>query len=83
MANDVLQRPMWTGEPKDLGELFILRKNGREAACKLLTHVFGWECRLYIGQQEEIVQTEVCRDQAAVFSTGEKWKAALQTKGWA
>jgi hypothetical protein len=82
MPLEVLQRPIWTGEPKELGELFILRKNGREAVCKLLTHQFGWECRLYVGQQEEIVQSQVCRTEDQVFTTGETWKAALQEKGW-
>jgi hypothetical protein len=29
------------GSPIDLGELFILKKNGREATCKLRSHQFG------------------------------------------
>ena len=82
MPLEVLQRPIWTGEPKDLGELFTLRKDGREAVCKLVTHLFGWECRLYIGQHEEIVQSQVCRTDDEVLTTGETWKAALQKRGW-
>jgi hypothetical protein len=82
MPINVLQRPTWTGEPRDLGESFILRKNGREAVCKLLTHQFGWECRLFVGQQEEVVQTQVCRSEEEVFTMGEKWKTALQEKDW-
>jgi len=29
-AVDVLQRPNWYGQPVELGELFILKKNRRE-----------------------------------------------------
>lgn len=59
----VLQRPNWYGSPVDLGELFIVKKNGREATCKLRSHQFGWELRLFIGTQTEVVQTQVCRSQ--------------------
>lgn len=62
-AVQVLQRPHWSGTPVDVGELFILHKNRREAKCLLLRHQFGWELRLVIGSQLEIVQTQVCRSQ--------------------
>lgn len=79
---NVLQRPDWHGSPVDLGELFVLRKNRREAVCKLLSHQFGWECRLYIGQPENIVQTQVCRSQQEGLTLGEAWRTALEVKGW-
>lgn len=82
MPPEVLQRFVWTGEPRDLGDLFTLEKSGRRAVCKLISHQFGWECRLFIGQQEEVVQTQVCRTEADVFDTTENWKAAFQEKGW-
>ena len=78
----VLQRADWYGSPVDLGELFIARKNGREATCKLRTHQFGWELLLFVGAQTEVVQTQVCRSQDEVLDTGEQWKAALREKGW-
>jgi hypothetical protein len=78
----VLQRPDWHGSPIDLGELFILKKNGREATCKLRSHQFGWELLLFCGRQIEVVQTQVCRSQDDVLTTGEQWKAAMQAKGW-
>src|SRR5690349_12503058 len=62
---DVLQRPNWYGQPVELGELFILKKDGREATCRLRSHQFGWELRLFIGR-DEIVQTQVCRNQDEV-----------------
>jgi hypothetical protein len=38
--------------------------------------------RLLAGAQLEPVQTQVCRTQEEVFSTGERWKAAMMEKGW-
>ena len=58
---EVLQRFDWHGSPIDLGELFIVKKNGREAVCKLRSHQFGWELLLFVGRQLEIVQSQVCR----------------------
>jgi hypothetical protein len=75
------QRPHWHGTPHELGELFILHKNRREARAQLLTHQLGWEVRLLIGAQLEVVQTQVCRTQDDVFTTGEQWKAAMIVKG--
>jgi hypothetical protein len=77
----VLQRPDWHGSPIELGELFILKKNGREATCKLRSHQFGWELLLFVGQQLEVVQSQVCRSQDDVLTTGEQWKAAMIVKG--
>ena len=37
---------------------------------------------LLIGGQLEVVQTQVCRDQEEVLTTGEQWKAALAEEGW-
>lgn len=79
---DVLQRPEWYGSSVDLGELFILTKNRRQARCLLRTHQFGWELRLFVGTQQELVQSQVCRAQEEVLSTGEQWKAAMGEKGW-
>jgi hypothetical protein len=62
------------GHPKEQGELFFLRKGGhRTAVCKLFSHQFGWKCRLLVGR--ELVQSQVCRSQEEVVSTGEQWKA--------
>ncbi len=79
---EILQRPNWYGSPVDLGELFIVRKNRREALCKLRTHQFGWELVLLVGSQDEIVQSQVCPSQEEVLTTGEEWQAAMIEKGW-
>ena len=78
----VPQRPDWHGSPANLGELFILHKNRREAECQIQSHQIGWELRLIIGSQLEIVQTQVCRTQDEVLTTSEQWKAAMTEKGW-
>jgi hypothetical protein len=79
---DVLQRPDWYGSPIELGELFILTKDRRTARCNLRSHQFGWELRRFIGSQDDVVQTQVCRSQEEVLTTGEQWKAAMIEKGW-
>jgi hypothetical protein len=79
----VLQRPDWHGSPVDLGELFILKKNGREATFKLRSHQFGWELLSYVGRQLEVVQSQVCHSQDEVLTTGEEWNTAMIEKGWA
>ena len=77
----VLQRPDWHGTPLELGDLFRLKKNRRETRAAIFTHQLGWELRLLVGAQLEVVQSQVCKDQEAVLSTGEKWKAAMVERG--
>jgi len=67
----LLRRLDWHGSPIELGELFIMRKNGREATCKLRSHQFGWELLLVVGRRLEVVQSQVCRTQDDVLTTGE------------
>jgi hypothetical protein len=82
---DVLQRPQWYGQPKELGDLFRLTKGSRVAKAVIVTHQFGSEVRLFIGTRLEIeaVQSRVCRTEDEVFTTAENWRAAMCAKGWA
>ena len=82
MPPHVLQRADWHGTAKELGELFVLQKDRRLARAALFTHQLGWEVRLLVGSQLEVVQTQVCKTQDDVLSTGERWKGALLEKGW-
>ena len=82
MPPQILQRVNWHGTAIGLGELFILHKNRREAKAVLFTHQLGWEVRLIIGAQAEVAQTQVCRTQEEVFSTGEAWRQGMIEKGW-
>ena len=79
---DVLQRHDWRGCPVHLGELFTLTKNKRKTRCVLQTHPLGWELRLFVNSQLDIVQSHVCRTQDEVLTTGEQWKTAMVEKGW-
>jgi hypothetical protein len=62
--------PHLAWHPIELGDLFRLTKNRREARAALFTHQLGWEVRLLVGSQLEFVQTQVCRDQEEVLRTG-------------
>jgi hypothetical protein len=62
--------------------LFIVKKNRRQAKCLICSHQLGWELRPVIGSQLEIVQTQVCRSQEDVLTTGEQWKAGMLENGW-
>lgn len=77
-----LQRLVWNGTAIDLGEVFILKKVTKRAVCKLVSHPFGWELRLYVGSADDIIQTQVCRTEDEVLTTGETWKAKMTEKGW-
>ena len=82
MPLQILQRPDWHGTAKELGDVFVLHKDRRDARAVIFTHQLGWEVRLLIGAQAEAVQTQVCRSQEEVFTTGEQWKVAMSAKGW-
>ena len=82
MPFQVLQRPDWHGIPIELFDLFRLPKDRREARATLFTHQLAWELRLLVGSQLEVVQTQVCRDQEEVLTTGDRWKQAMIEMGW-
>jgi hypothetical protein len=60
MPLEVLQRFTSNGTAREIGDLFRLHKNRREARAVIFSHVFGWEVRLLVGSQREVVQTQVC-----------------------
>jgi hypothetical protein len=62
-----------------LGDAWTLRKGTKVARCVLVSHQFGWELRLIVG---ELLRSQVCRSSEEILSTGELWKAAMMTKGW-
>jgi hypothetical protein len=62
--------------------LFRLTKNRREARATLCTHQLGWQVRLLIGSQLEVVPTQVSRDQEEMLRTGEQWKARMVAEVW-
>ena len=77
--NTTPQREDWNGHPVELGDAWTLRKGTKVARCVLVSHQFGWELRLIVG---ELLRSQVCRSSEEILSTGELWKAAMMTKGW-
>ena len=79
MPVQLLRRDEWAGEPRELGQMFVLHKHrsGRqlEAVCRLLSHPLGWELRLEIAGS--LQRSQVCRSQDEVLDTGEAWRAAM------
>ena len=80
MPPEVLQRLTWNDTPRELGDLFVVTKGEKTARCQLVLHQLGWQCRLLA--DKELLQSQVCKDQDSVFTTGEQWKAAMIEKGW-
>jgi hypothetical protein len=72
--------PGWDGVPFVVGQLFVLTKGNRTARCVVQTHPLGLEVRLSAGR--ELFQSQVCRGQDDVSNTSERWRTALQGKGW-
>jgi hypothetical protein len=85
MPPDILQRYAWPGQADKMGDGIRLRKivgdRERAAVGELWSHQLGWELRLFVDGEWQ--RSKVCRDQEAVFSTIDEWRAALLEKGWA
>ena len=77
---EVLQRFTWNGEPREIGDLFRVTKNRRNARAVIFSHQFGWEVRLLVGSQEELVSSQVCRTQEEVLSTASNGKQRCTRK---
>jgi hypothetical protein len=80
MAIQVLQRPDSHGTPIEMGDLFRLQKNRREARAALFTDQLGWEVRLLIGPSSK----SFSRKSAAIrrgANEGEQWKKAMNREG--
>ena len=80
MAQQVPQRENLNTPPVQLDDVFLLRKREMVAICEPWTHAFGWECRLYAG--EDTIATQVCRPDQEIEAFGQTWREALTIKGW-
>ena len=80
MPPHVPQRENLNASPVQLDDVFLLRKREMVATCELWTHAFGWECRLYAG--DDMIATQVCRSDREIESFGQTWREALTVKGW-
>jgi hypothetical protein len=76
-----LQRVAWTGTAQQLGEGWRLKKPGKGyARCLITNHPFGWELRLLHG--DELIRSQVFRDQFALIDTVAEWKKKMVSAGW-
>ena len=57
------------------------RRTAANSRAALFTHQLGWEVRLLVGSQSEVIQTQVCRDQEGVLRTGGGLKQAMIERG--
>lgn len=80
MNEPVFQRYAWDGTPCELAEWWSLKKGQRRAVCRMFTHVFGHELRLEVSR--ELAASEVCRTDEEILSCQERWRQALEAKGW-
>jgi|SRR6185436_310872 len=72
--------PSWDGIARELGVLWTLRKYGRDAVCRLFTHVFGHELRIEVAGL--LLSSVVCRSQDDVIDYQNGWRSALEDSGW-
>ena len=77
----VPQRQNLNAPPLKLDDVFVMRKGEMVATCEAWTHAFGWECRLFAG--EDLIATQVCRSDTEIEMFGATWRQALALKGWA
>ena len=69
-----------TGEAKDLGEVWALRKGDHTARCVLQGHPIGVEARVLV--DDDVQRTEAFRDTAAMVNATADWRAAFEAKRW-
>lgn len=70
----------WDGVAREVAVLWTLRKYGRDAVCRLLTHVFGHELRIEVAGL--LLSSVVCRTDDDVSDYQEGWRSALEDSGW-
>ena len=72
-----------TADREAAGKQLLPQRDARsKARAVIFSHQFGWEVRLLVGSQEDLVSSQVCRTQDEVLSTGERSKTAMIAKGW-
>jgi hypothetical protein len=79
----VLQRDRYDGVAREVAVWWTLRREATksEAVCRMFTHVFGHELRLEV--RGHLVESQVCRTDDEVLMCQERWRAGLESKGWA
>lgn len=69
-----------TGQPKRLGDLWTLERNGRRAVCVLQGHPIGCEARLEV--DGDFKRSEAFREGADAVVTADGWRRLFEGNGW-
>ena len=69
-----------TGQPKHLGDLWALEKNGRKAICVLVGHPLGSEARVTV--DGEFKRSAVFKDSKEMIDAMDEWRRLFEANGW-
>ena len=81
MDGATINLPEWDATPRDMGEVWTLRKGTRVASCHLWTHPKGGEARLTV--DEEWHRGEALSDKLGLLDVALEWRKQFEAKGWA
>lgn len=70
----------WDGTPRELGEVWTLRKGSRVAVCTLRSHPIGGEA--IVTTDGEWQRGQAGRDGMALFDLAMEWRKQFEGKGW-
>jgi len=68
-------------QPELLSPAWRLTKGSRTATCQVWSHQFGFELRLLVSG-DDLPRTQVVCSQEDFIRVQEKWRGALEAKGW-
>lgn len=82
MNDGLLRRFVWDGQPCEIVVWWTLRRGRgpQRSICRMFTHQLGHELRLEVKGQ--LVESTACRTDDEVLSQQERWRTALEAKGW-
>lgn len=69
-----------TGQAKDLGVVWALRKGTHTATCILQGHPIGTEARVLV--DGDLKTTQAFRDTPSMIEKTAEWREAFEQKGW-
>lgn len=69
-----------TGQPKHLGDLWTLEKNGRRAVCVLRGHPIGCEARVEV--DGDFKRSAAFREGTEAVNAADEWRQLFEQTGW-
>ena len=80
MKSASINIPEWDGTPREVAEVWTLRKNGHVASCHPWTHPKRGEIRLTV--DGEWHRGEARSDGLALVDLALEWRKQFEAKGW-